>query len=282
MTLTDNTGATDTTVFNNYMNYEITQRASGGELTTSQTLYDSQGNPHVVLYNFTLFNDNQNQWKLTMSANDPADILTLDPPFNNSEALVQFNSDGEFQHVATVPQPPTYNSTVAPLTFTLQPGNGATPMSNVSVNLGGTNDSHGGLILSAADATITYSDQDGYTIGSIENVSIDNSGQIIASYTNGEVRTIAQISLATFTNEQGLIKLGNSLFGITPNSGEAAIGRAGTGGRGDIIAGQLENSNVDLATEFVNLITIQRGYQANSRVITTSDEMLQELMNLKR
>lgn len=275
-------GSTDDVIFNNYMNYEETQNASGGELSTSQTLYDSQGNPHVVLYNYTMYNDSLNQWKLSITSNDSSDTLTLDPPFNNSEAIVQFDSEGQFQNVSTVPIPPANTSTVAPLTFTLQPGNGATPMANITVDLGGNSETQGGMILSSADGTITFNDQDGYTIGSIDGVSINNAGEVIASYTNGEVRAIAQLALATFTNEQGLVKLGGSLFGVTPNSGEAAIGRAGAGGRGDVVAGQLENSNVDLATEFVNMITIQRGYQANSRVITTSDEMLQELMSLKR
>jgi len=90
------------------------------------------------------------------------------------------------------------------------------------------------------------------------------------------------VAIAIFTNQEGLARVGSSLFSETPNSGLAAIGIAGAGGRGVILAGAVENSNVDIAQEFVTMITVQRGYQTNSRVITTSDEMLQELLNLKR
>ncbi|MCD8567873.1 MAG: flagellar hook-basal body complex protein, partial [Geovibrio sp.] len=117
---------------------------------------------------------------------------------------------------------------------------------------------------------------------SLEQVMFNPAGEIVGYYTNGEVMTIAQVALATFTNNQGLLKVGDTLFAETGNSGTAAIGKPQTGARGEIMSGALENSNVDLSNEFVSMITTQRGFQANSRVITTSDEMLQELLTLKR
>jgi flagellar hook protein FlgE len=96
------------------------------------------------------------------------------------------------------------------------------------------------------------------------------------------VRNIGQVALATFQNERGLLKVGNTMFQETANSGTAAIGTPLSGFRGQIASNSLEQSNVDLATEFVSMIVTQRGYQANSRVVTTSDEMIQELLNLKR
>lgn len=123
---------------------------------------------------------------------------------------------------------------------------------------------------------------DGLVAGSLETFTIDGAGIIRGVYSNGLTRDLGQIALAYFANPGGLAKMGDTLFDVTANSGEAQIGRAGEGGRGTIAPGSLEMSNVDLSQEFTNMITTQRGFQAASRIITTSDEMLQELVNLKR
>jgi flagellar hook protein FlgE len=111
---------------------------------------------------------------------------------------------------------------------------------------------------------------------------VSQEGLITGSYSNGRTRAIGQLALASFANPEGLEKAGSSYYRSTVNSGLAQLGLAGQGGRGLISTGVLEMSNVDLAAEFTNLIVAQRGFQANSRVITTSDEMLQEVVNLKR
>ncbi|WP_352419605.1 flagellar hook protein FlgE [Proteiniborus sp.] len=122
----------------------------------------------------------------------------------------------------------------------------------------------------------------GNTAGNLDGFAIDATGTVIASFTNGEKKALGQVLLAKFDNPAGLQKIGNNFFIDTRNSGEPQIGKAGTSGFGDMAPGSLEMSNVDLSLEFTEMITTQRGFQANSRIITTSDEMLQELVNMKR
>jgi len=124
--------------------------------------------------------------------------------------------------------------------------------------------------------------QDGYGPGTVQNVSIEQDGTIVGLFTNGQTRTIGQVVVADFVSPWGLTKMGKSLFAESMSSGQPTIGVPGTGGRGRIASNSLEMSNVDMASEFVRMITTQRAYQANARVISTSDELLAELMNIKR
>ena len=124
--------------------------------------------------------------------------------------------------------------------------------------------------------------QDGRAAGTLESFSISKDGTVVGSFSNGAKQPVAQVAMAKFTNPAGLEKAGNSEYRITANSGGAVLGTAGSGGFGAIAAGSLEMSNVDLSQEFTNLIVAQRGFQANARIITTSDEVLNELTNLKR
>ncbi len=127
-----------------------------------------------------------------------------------------------------------------------------------------------------------FMSQDGYTNGALESFAIDQNGRIIGSFSNGLTRALGQVALARFANPAGLERTGSTMFGETPNSGDAQIGAAGIPGFGSIAPSSLEMSNVDLSEEFTEMIITQRGFQANSRIITSSDEMLQELVNLKR
>jgi flagellar hook protein FlgE len=124
--------------------------------------------------------------------------------------------------------------------------------------------------------------QDGYASGDLRSFTIDITGTIMGSYSNGETKALGQVALATFQNPAGLLPLGQNQFDESANSGPPDIGEPGVKARGTIIPGSLEMSNVDLSQEFTDMITTQRGFQANSRIITASDEMLQELVNLKR
>jgi len=130
--------------------------------------------------------------------------------------------------------------------------------------------------------TTAARDQDGYEMGVLESMYFEADGTIRGVYSNGQKQPIGAVALATFNNPGGLEKSGENLYDTSPNSGMAVVGRPSSGGRGDISAGALEMSNVDIAEEFTNMIVAQRAFQANSRVITTSDEMLQEVVNLKR
>ena len=134
----------------------------------------------------------------------------------------------------------------------------------------------------AAGTAISAVDQDGFTAGSLSSFALSEDGTITGVYTNNERRAIGKLALATFDNPSGLINMGNTSYAIGDNSGVALIGPAGTGSLGSLTSGALEMSNVDLSEEFTGLIIAQRGFQANSKVITASDELLQDLVNLKR
>lgn len=271
----DVVGSGDYSAFYNYFEYNTIQNASGGQLTTSQTVYDSQGASHTIQYNFSMDNANDNTWKLSVSSPEDGVGITLNEATDNS-VLLHFNNDGSFNYLST-----TGGTRIADLTMNIDPGTGAGIIPDVAVDLG-TASQFDGIYIAQDDSGINTTKQDGYPTGTLESTLFNSSGEIIGYYTNGQISTIAQIALATFTNSDGLLKVGDTTFQATANSGDAAIGQPGTGFRGEVSAGTLENSNVDLSSEFVNMITTQRGFQANSRVITTSDEMLQELLSLKR
>ncbi|UOD33805.1 flagellar hook-basal body complex protein [Deferribacteraceae bacterium V6Fe1] len=271
----------DNTTFNNYMQYSIVQNADGGQLITSQSIYDSQGNEHIINYQFDLYDESRNIWKLSVVPAVSDENVVLKNGQNVLDNLyLQFNPDGSFNKYMSIDL--AGNETVITnAVFDLVHNTGAYTVSDVNIRLG-TTDNFDGLTLTSRPTTITQLEQDGYKQGTLEGLSINRSGEILGTYDNGEVIEIGIVGIARFNNNEGLLKMGDSLFAETVNSGTAVMGKAGLGGRGVVEAGALENSNVDLAQEFVTMITTQRGYQANSRVITTSDEMLQELMSLKR
>ncbi|WP_448070900.1 flagellar hook-basal body complex protein [Georgenia yuyongxinii] len=134
----------------------------------------------------------------------------------------------------------------------------------------------------AKNPSVEFASQDGYGAGTLQSFSMNADGTLIGSFSNGQKEPVGRVALANFANAAGLEKAGSTAFRGTVNSGEAQVGTAGTGGRGSLGSRALEMSNVDLSQEFTNLIIAQRGFQAGSRVITTSDELLQELVNLKR
>ncbi|GIT78573.1 flagellar hook protein FlgE [Leifsonia sp. LS1] len=152
---------------------------------------------------------------------------------------------------------------------------GALTVGGVNVNLS-TVTGYSGL------STVAFKDQNGRAAGTLESFTLSKDGTIIGLFSNGDKQAVARIALATFVNPGGLEKAGGSTYRATINSGAAQIGGPGEDGLGNIQGGSLEMSNVDLSQEFTNLIVAQRGFQANARIITTSDEVLQELTNLKR
>jgi flagellar hook protein FlgE len=153
---------------------------------------------------------------------------------------------------------------------------------DVDISFGSVNEPTQGVTQYAEEFSTKMESQNGYGMGYMTGFQIGNDGVITASYSNGNVREIAQMAMATFTNPNGLQKEGDTYFAESINSGRAMVGTPGTQNRGEINAGMLEMSNVNLADEFTNMIVTQRGFQANSRTITTSDQMLQELLTLKR
>lgn len=164
---------------------------------------------------------------------------------------------------------------------------GATNPQTITVDFGDSITTDGGTGLSgstgfAGDSTVTQQSQDGYATGSLQYVSIDPDGAIVGSFSNGQTVTIARVALALFQAADQTERIGGNLLKETLGSGQPVIGAAGEGGRGSVVGSALEASNVDLAEQFVDLIAAQRGFQANSKTITTADQLLAEIINIKR
>jgi flagellar hook protein FlgE len=164
--------------------------------------------------------------------------------------------------------------------------NGSVDSQPLTINFG-TGTAEGGTGLDgltqfASASNVSNRSQDGYASGDLSGVSIDSAGTVMGVYTNGQKLSVGQLAVAKFRSNEGLARAGKDQWVETRDSGSAAIGTAGSGGRGSVTSGSLEQANVDLANEFVGLIQHQRSFSANSKTITTADEMLQELINIKR
>ena len=231
--------------------------ATGTTFQTGVTMFDSQGVEQKVFYNFTKAAA-ANSWTLDITHANGTPLVT--------GATVAFDAAGALTTPAapgTIPPftPPaaTFPSWTGPVTIDVK-----------------------GLTQFGGDSTVNATDQNGFALGSLQSFQLGNDGTITGVYSNGLRQPLGQLALASFSNPSGLEKAGSSTFRVGVNSGTAAVGLAGVGGRGVLNSGALEMSNVDLAEEFTGLIVAQRGFQANSRVITASDEILQDLVNLKR
>ena len=231
--------------------------ATGDTYQTAVTMFDNQGVEQKIFYNFTK-TATANTWNL--------DIKHENGTALGSTATVAFNAAGAL----TTPAAP---GTIAPFTPPAATFPSWTGPVTIDVS---TMTQFGGA------STVTAPGQNGYALGSLQSFQLGNDGTITGVYSNGLRQPIGQLALASFSNPSGLEKAGSSTFRVGVNSGTAAVGLAGVGGRGVLNSGALEMSNVDLAEEFTGLIVAQRGFQANSRVITASDEILQDLVNLKR
>ncbi len=159
---------------------------------------------------------------------------------------------------------------------------GAVQNQGLTFDLGTPGGAPGMTQTDATDSTTSFINQDGFASGALAKVAINTDGQIVGTFTNGQTRALGAVALADFEAPDQLSRLGGNLFSNTPGSGQPNVGRAGSGGRGAIIAGALEQSNVDLSGEFVRMIAAQRGFQANSKTISTADQLLAELIQLKR
>lgn len=228
--------------------------ANGTTYDTAFTAYDSLGRPQPIAVRFTKTATNTWDW----SYQDPAG-----GGFTNGGTL-SFGTDG------TLPSNMAATSIIIPVT-------GANDLS-ISIDLKSITQSYAGT----SGSTVLVRESDGNPMGTLESVSVDASGVVTGVYSNGFRRNLAQLSIATFNNPSGLMKQGASSFSESSASGSPIIGKPGSGGRGRLVPGNLEMSNVDLSTEFTSMIMTQRGFQANTRIITASDEMIQDLVNLRR
>jgi flagellar hook protein FlgE len=233
------------------------------EHSTSITAYDSQGAKHNITVTFTKsWNSNEWFWNANVSGNE---IIR-----SGGSGTIRFNPDGSLS---------SFNFDGGSTALRLDPNNGA---ENMDINIfSGTAAAFDGLTSFASASTAAARSQDGYGVGVLSNISIDPAGTITGIFTNGVSRILAQVYIADFNNPAGLLKGGSNMYQTSANSGTAIMGLPGSTTSSTISSGALEISNVDLAQEFTNMIVSQRGFQANARIITTSDAMLQELVNLR-
>lgn len=239
--------------------------------TTTLTIFDSLGNDLPITLTFTKDNSGPppvaNQWGLT--ADIPASYGTA--TLTGAPINLNFDANGEL----------AAGSTDLEIALTLDTGAG-TPQ-NIQWNLvDDSGDTWGDLTQYSAESATTFQIQDGYPSGVLRNISIDEMGFVTGAYSNGRLVPLFQMGLADFPSYYGLAKSGDNLYRESLASGQAMPGTPGNGTLGNLTPNALEMSNVDLAQEFVKMITTQRAFQANAKVITTSDEILAELINIKR
>lgn len=264
---------------NNYGAPNRTESATGGQYVYEMPIYDEQGNKHIVRFEFSMLNEEKNEWTMKLISKNPDVSVSINGAVTN-ELVMRFNSDGTPSFMYDRHATPT--RVVANPTFNLNANNGAGVVEDIAINVGTPGLKDGFVIAGNASTSVNTNNQDGYSIGALEQMLINEGGYVVGYYTNGQIRELALLALATFQNNQGLQKVGDTMWAETMNSGMAAIGQPQSGSRGSIASSALEQSNVDLSEEFTTMIVTQRAYQANSRVVTTSDEMIQELLNLKR
>jgi flagellar hook protein FlgE len=228
---------------------------------TSATIYDSLGNPHTLSQYFVKTDDVTNSWNVHVK------IDGQDPTAPAGPVALAFDTEGALASVDGV---------AAGTEFALDydPGNGATPVAGLAIDF--ANSTQFGSGFSVEGLT-----QDGYSTGRLAGIDIDEQGLIFARFTNGEAQTIGQVALASFNNLEALKPVGSTLWAQTADSGELIVGSPGSASFGDIQAGALEESNVDLSEQLVNLIIAQRNFQANSKTIETANQTTQTIINLR-
>jgi flagellar hook protein FlgE len=231
---------------------------------TSVTIYDSLGNSHIATATFTKDPTTPNQWNYSVAIPD-ADVQN--PPFTPLTGSLTFNTDGSLSSSTATPQPLVISGladNAADMSVQWNLYTGTTPQ----------------ISQYAQSSSVSAVSQDGTPASQLVSVAIGNGGQILAEYSNGNQTVVGQLAMATVRNPQSLVAVGNSNYQLSAGSALPAVGIPGTGGRGTVQGGAVESSTVDIATEFTNLIVYQRGYQANSKVITTVDQLSQTTINL--
>ncbi|HPM06268.1 MAG TPA: flagellar hook protein FlgE, partial [Treponemataceae bacterium] len=265
-----------------------------GTWATEFKVYDSFGNDHNLTVSFTRVVGNPNQWEGRVIV-DPenAEETQTRVGLGTTDGvedffLVNFDNTGTLLSVTdsagnnTNPE----GEILLQTSFTVMDSNpdadGNPTRQTLNINLGTIGSQKNTITQSASQSSTKAFYQDGYTMGYLDNFKIDSSGIITGVYSNGTNRTIGQIALATFTNQGGLEKVGDNNFVESNNSGLANIGTSGIAGKGSLLAGALEMSNVDLTDQMTDMIVTQRGFQANSKTIQTADTLLETVMSLKR
>jgi flagellar hook protein FlgE len=250
--------------------WDPTKPAATSNFVSSTTIYDSLGAAHQADVYFTKSSSVAGQWDwhaltdgATLSPSTPGmtEIATGSMTFGSNGELVTSTQSSNFTPVT---------STAQPLTFDF-----GTPTDSGGTGLTG-------VTQFSAPSSTTFSNSDGYNAGTLVRVNFDTQGQIMGVFSNGQTRVLAQVALANFQAPDQMTRIGGNLFAQSGTSGSPSTGGPGTGGRGQIVGGALEQSNVDMASEFIRMIASQRAFEANSKTLTTADSLLAELMTLKR
>jgi flagellar hook protein FlgE len=277
--------------------FQLSDPPATSNFSTSMTVFDSLGNSHLLTTYFTKVG--ANSWNYNTVA-PASDVVTANYHSSNIDAslgivrvgsgTLTFGTDGTLDRESPVIR---YDTGTAAGTSGTVPGelqvdfNGATPDQLLAMNFGSSVTTDGGSGLDGttqfgSTSALVQQTQDGFAAGSLQAFSVDGNGIINGRFSNGQLRALAQVVLARFPDPIGLTRTGKNTFAQSGNSGQPVTGTPDSAGLGRVLSNSLELSNVDLGESFIDMIAAQRGFQANSRVITTSDEILQELVNLKR
>ena len=265
-----------------------------GTWGTEQKIYDSFGNEHMLSVTFRRVVGTPNQWEATVNIDeDNADFTQTRVGLGSTDGMgntfiVSFDNYGALQSVTdsagniTNPE----GQVVIQTSFAVPDSNvdeeGNPYRQTLNINLGTIGSFKDTITQSSSKSTTKAFYQDGYTMGYLDNFKIDSSGVITGVYSNGTNRTIGQIAMASFTNQQGLEKAGDNTYVESNNSGMARIGESGVAGKGTLMAGALEMSNVDLSEQMTDMIVTQRGFQSNAKTIQTADTLLEIVLSLKQ
>jgi len=267
-----------------------------GTWRVEEKVYDSFGAPHTLRVEYRKVVGQPNQWQGTVAIDPEAQVPTntgvalgANPAAANGNTFtVEFDNRGLLARVRDGQGNASAQAGALDLGVsfdvagTTPAAGGGNTRQTFRINLGTVGSATNTVTQMAERSSTKVFQQNGYTMGYLNGFKVDQSGVITADYSNGTKRTIGQVALGSFTNPGGLEKVGGTNFAQSNNSGQANIGPSGIAGKGSIIAGSLEMSNVDLAEQMTDMIVTERGFQANSRTIQTSDQMLQELLTLKR
>ena len=251
--------------------FDINDPIKTSNFLSTVTIYDSVGRSSSIDVYYRKETDGQWEWHVVTDGENQ-EGGTAGIPVEIASGTMSFDDEGRLVDVVT-----TLNDFSPPGAVQPQPidFNFGDPLSEGGTGIGGTTQF-------ANPSTIAFYSQDGFPSGSLANFRINDNGQVTGVFTNGKDRLLGEIAIANFTAPDRLERSGNNLMRATQASGEPSIGTPGQGGRGIVVSGSLEASNVDLAYEFIRMIVTQRSFQANSKTVTTVDQLLNELINLKR
>ena len=257
-------------------NFDVADPENTSHFATAVTLYDTLGVPHNINIFFNQTATGTWEWHGIGNGEEMADDAGAQLSGNRQVAhgTLGFDSAGKLTAETQVTADNDFHFF------------NADPDQAVAFDFGDPTDDGGsgleGVTQFDSPSSVSQIVTDGYPSGALAGINVKLDGQIVGTFTNGQQRTMAAVALARFVNNDGLIRRDAGHFAESPDSGQALIGQAGTGGRGSIMGNNLEGSTVELASEFVNVISFQRGFQANSRTISAADDLLQEAVNLKR